>query len=300
MAEPQNAPLKPAPIDGARAFAYLQKIVAIGPRPAGSRANDRQRQMVAQHFQALGATVQEQPFQGTDPLSGDPVSMANLVGSWFPERTARVVIACHYDTRPFPDQEPNPRLRRQPFLGANDCASGVALLMELARHLKPETTPWGVDLVLFDGEELVYGNAGTYFLGSKEFARRYSAARRAGRTKNYYAAGIVLDMVGGKNLRLPREPYSLRFARGLVTDVWGVAHRLGARAFVDDVGREVLDDHLPLNDARIPTIDIIDFDYPHWHTADDTPENCSADSLAQVGRVLTAWLSKPLPRENSH
>ncbi len=298
MAESQQPPLKPAPINATRAFGYLQKIVAIGPRPAGSEANARQRQLVAQHFKTLGATVREQPFQGVDPLSGKPVSMVNLIGSWFPERNERVVIACHYDTRPFPDEEPNPNLRNQPFLGANDGASGVALLMEMAHHLTPESTPWGVDLVLFDGEELVYGRAGEYFLGSKAFARKYASERRSGRSKSFYAAGIVLDMVAGKNLHIPREPYSLRFARGLVNDVWGVAHRLEAPAFVDEIGREVLDDHLALNDARIPTIDIIDFGYAHWHTAEDLPENCSAASLAQVGRVVTAWLSKPIPNGN--
>ncbi len=93
--------------------------------------------------------------------------MANLIGSWHPERKDRVVIGVHYDTRPFPDEEPNPTLRTTPFIGANDGASGVALLMEIAHHLNTLSTPWGIDLVLFDGEELVYGRDGEYFLGSR-------------------------------------------------------------------------------------------------------------------------------------
>jgi hypothetical protein len=289
--------LKPAPIDGERAFGYLKTICDLGPRPAGSAANEEQRKLVAAHFQRMGAVVTEQPFTAPDPLSGRPVSMANLVGSWFPDRTRRVVLCAHYDTRPHPDKEPDIRLRNAPFIGANDGASGVALLMEIAHHLNDSPTEWGVDLVLFDGEELVYDRTGEYFLGSKEFARRYKAERRSGKATSTYAAGILFDMVGGKNLMIPKEPYSVRFANGLIRDVWGVAQQLNARAFVNELGQtEVLDDHLALIDAGIPTIDLIDFEYPQWHTASDTPEHCEAKSLAEVGRVVTAWLSKPIPR----
>ena len=124
--------LKPAPINGDRAYGYLKAICKIGPRPAGSAANTKQRQMVADHFAKYGATVREQPFQAVDPLSNAPVTMVNLIGSWFPERTERVVIGVHYDTRPFPDEDPDPANRKIPFIGANDGASGVALLMEIA------------------------------------------------------------------------------------------------------------------------------------------------------------------------
>jgi len=222
--------------------------------------------------------------------------MVNLVGSWHPERRDRVVIGAHYDTRPFPDEERNPAKRTIPFIGANDGASGVALLMEIANHLKGLSTPWGVDLVLFDGEELVYGQDGEYFLGSKEFGRRYSESVENRRQGPRYVAGMVLDMVGGKNLAINQEPYSLDFAPRLLRDVWGVARQLKATAFRNRIGRAVMDDHLPLNQADIPTIDVIDFDYPFWHTAEDLPENCSAASLEQVGRVVTAWLTLPKPR----
>ena len=108
-----------------------------------------------------------------------------------------------------------------------------------------------------------------------------------------YVGGILLDMVGGKEMQIKREPNSLRFAPELVREVWGVAHQLDARSFSNGTGREVMDDHLPLNQAGIPTIDLIDFDYPHWHKIDDVPENCSPDSLAEVGRVVTGWLALP-------
>jgi len=290
----------PAPIDGKRAFRYLEQICELGPRIAGSEANARQRKMVAGHFKAMGATLREQPFSTQHPLTGERVNMVNLIGSWHPEHTQRVVVAAHYDTRPHPDQETDPERLKLPFLGANDCASGVALLMEIAHHLNDLNTPWGVDLVIFDGEELVYGHhpdtQGEYFLGSKEFARVYVEDVEARQSRNRYAAGLVLDMVGGSKLQINQEPNSLNLAANLVRDVWAVARQLDAKGFKFRVGREVLDDHLALNNAGIPTIDLIDLDYPYWHKADDLPKNCSADSLAEVGRVVTAWLAQPKRR----
>lgn len=286
----------PAPIDGARAYGYLKQLCAIGPRPAGTEANTQQRKLVADHFTKNGATVHEQPFRTRHPLTGKRVDMVNLVGSWHPERSRRVVLSAHYDTRPEPDEEVDPVRHKLPFLGANDGASGVAVLMELAHHVGELKCPWGIDLVIFDGEELVYGNnprQGEYFLGSKEFARRYADQLERGRPKFRYVAGFVLDMVGGSNLTLNQEPNSLKLAPDLVREVWAVARRIEAKSFRFAEGREVLDDHLPLNNVGIPTIDIIDFDYPYWHKADDLPENCSPQSLAEVGRVLSAWLALP-------
>lgn len=299
MAEPEMiAAPQPSPIDGERAYGYLNAICAIGPRPAGSEANARQRRLVADHFRAMGATIREQNFSARDPQSNARVELVNLIGSWFPERVERVVIGAHYDTRPHADLETDPMRLNDPFIGANDGASGVALLMEIAHHLSQSPTPWGVDLVLFDGEELVYGRnapSSGYFLGSKEFARVYKASRGASRNRTRYVAGIVLDMVGDRTLDLPREGYSVKLAPRLVRDVWAVAKALEAPAFRDEVGQEINDDHLPLNNVGIPTIDIIDFDYPEWHTADDLPNRCSGASLQQVGRVVTAWLAQPKP-----
>jgi hypothetical protein len=171
--------------------------------------------------------------------------------------------------------------------------------MELAHHLPTLETPWGVDLVLFDGEELVFGNeprVGEYFLGSTEFARIYLNQVNQRRSKMRYKAGIVLDMVGGRDLQIKQEPNSLMAAPEVVDEVWRVARSLNARSFRYQEGREVLDDHLPLNRAGIRTIDIIDFDYPFWHKADDLPQNCSAESLAEVGRVVASWLALPRRR----
>jgi Zn-dependent M28 family amino/carboxypeptidase len=226
--------------------------------------------------------------------------MVNLIGSWFPDRRERVVIGVHYDTRPHPDMEDDPAKRKLPFIGANDGASGVALLMEIAHHLEGMQTPWGVDLVLFDGEEIVYGRGqdqeGEYFLGSKEFARQYADGVDSGRLRYRYVAGVVLDMVGDKNLNIMQEENSLNLAPGLVRDVWAIARQLKATAFRPAVGQAVLDDHLALNNAGIPAIDIIDFDYKQWHTSQDLPEHCSAASLEEVAKVVTGWLAQPKKR----
>jgi glutaminyl-peptide cyclotransferase len=290
----------PVKVDGARAYKYLKQLVAIGPRPAGSEANAKQRALVAAHFKTLGGKVTEQAFYGADPKTRARVNMANLIGAWHPDRRERIVIGAHYDTRPFPDEEEDPARRLLPFVGANDGASGVALLMELAHHLEKLPTEWGVDLVLFDGEELVYGGGqnqnGEYFLGSKEFAAQYANGTETRQLPYRYAAGFVLDMVGDKNLNIKQEQNSLSLARGLLREVWTVARQVKATGFKNEVGQAVNDDHLPLNDARIPTIDLIDFDYPYWHTSQDLPEHCSAASLEQVGRVLTAWLAQPRKR----
>ncbi len=300
MAEMADSPssLKPAPIDGDRAFGYLKTIFELGPHPAGSAGNTRVRQLVAEHFTKHGGAVREQPFAGKDPVSGAPVAMANLVGSWFPDRPERVILCAHYDSRPFPDEDPDPANRKIPFIGANDPASGIALLMEIAHHLNDSPTTWGVDLVLFDGEELVYGGGqnqtGEYFLGSKFFAKAYAQSPK---DKVRYEAAVLFDLVGGKKLSLPRDPFSMEFAPSLVGDVWGVAKALKVKEFRSEYGPQVTDDHLPLNEGGIPAIDLIDFSYRYWHTAKDLPENCSGASLGQVGKVVTAWLNKPKTRK---
>jgi hypothetical protein len=195
--------------------------------------------------------------------------------------------------------------------------------MEIAHHLKGFPTNWGVDLVLFDGEELIYederGRAGDYFLGSKAFAAAYEKFRRSPASSakpravassksdnntaplfdagTKYAYGFVLDMVGGKDMVMRIEPSSEKLAGDLLRQVWLVSKRLNppVSSFRDEYGREVTDDHLALNAVGIPTIDLIDFEYPHWHRASDIVENCGPEGLEQVGRVVTGWLSLPKP-----
>lgn len=274
---------------GSRAMEQLEAICDLGPRPSGSEAMRTQRSLLVAHFRALGARVAGQAFEIRDRRTGQPVHMENLIASWHPDRTDRILIGAHYDTRPFPDRDPvDPR---GIFLGANDGASGVALLMELGRFMADLEGP-GVDFVLFDAEEYVVGPRDPYFLGSTFFARQYAAARRAGEGPTY-RCGVIVDMVADRDLAIWQERKSLSWpdTRPVVESIWAVAARLGVREFVPRPRHEVEDDHVPLrNIGGIPTCDLIDFDYPAWHTTRDLPAECSGESLAAVGKVLLAWL----------
>jgi Zn-dependent M28 family amino/carboxypeptidase len=282
----------PADFSGARAFAHLEAICKLGPRPSGSEAMRQQRAMLARYFREAGGKVIGQAFQIRDRHTGKPVHIENVIISWHPDRTERILIAAHYDTRPFPDRDPvNPR---GVFIGANDGASGVALLMELAQFMPALPGPLGVDFVLFDAEEYVFSDRDKYCIGSEYFAREYRAKRRTGGEPNYRAA-IVVDMIAGKHLEIWQEVKNVSWpeSRPLVDSVWAVAGKLGAKEFIPRPKYDVIDDHVPLrNIAGIPSCEIIDFGFTQreWHTTRDLPEACSAESLATVGRVLLAWL----------
>jgi glutaminyl-peptide cyclotransferase len=279
----------PVSFDQQRALGYLQAICKLGPRISGTDGMKRQQELVRKHFETCGAKVELQPFTARQLSQKQPVEMANLIASWYPDRQRRVILCSHYDSRPIADQEPDPRQWTQPFLSANDGGSGVALLMELANHLGDLRTVVGIDLVLFDGEEYIFDSKrDQYFFGSEHFATAY----RRDRPKHRYVAAVLLDMIAGKNPRFPVEQHSAMQAGALVSELWSIAAALKCTAFVDRVGSAVLDDHLALNRAGIPAVDVIDFSYPHWHRLTDVPDNCSAEGMEQVARVLTAWLER--------
>ncbi|MEI7782693.1 MAG: M28 family peptidase, partial [Planctomycetota bacterium] len=263
----------------------------LGPRPSGSAGMDKQRELLVRHFRAAGGTVRSQAFQIRDRRTGQPVRMENLIVEWHPDRADRVLLGAHYDTRPFPDRDPvDPH---GVFVGANDGASGVAVLMELAGAMPALAGPVGVDFVLFDAEEYVVAPREPYCLGSNFFAREYAAAQQKGGLPYHYRCGVILDMVGDKNLEIWQEQHSASWpdTRPVVDALWDVAARMNVREFVPRPKYTVEDDHVPLRMiARIPTCDVIDFDYPQWHTTQDTAEHCSAESLGTVGRVMLEWL----------
>jgi glutaminyl-peptide cyclotransferase len=289
IAEPAAVSGEADGFSGSAAMEHLETICRLGPRPSGSEAMRQQRKLLAAHFRAAGARVTGQAFEVRDPRTGQPVHMENLIVSWHPDRTERILIGAHYDTRPYPDRDPvDPQ---GIFLGANDGASGVALLMELGRFMT-DLEGSGVDFVLFDAEEYVVGPRDPYFLGSTFFARHYAAARRADQGP-HYRCGVIVDMVADRDLMIWQERKSISWpdTRPVVESIWAVAARLGVKEFVSQPRHEVEDDHVPLRMiGRIPTCDIIDFDYPAWHTTHDTPAQCSGESLAAVGKVLLAWL----------
>jgi glutaminyl-peptide cyclotransferase len=282
--------------DGRRAYQHLLDICEFGRRVSGSQGMERQQAYLIEHFTALGGKVEKQEFPARDPLTGRLVPMTNLIVTWRPDARERILLCAHYDTRPYPDNDPDPLRRRGLFLGANDGASGVAVLCEMGRHLPELPTRYGVDFVFFDGEELVYDDRrDPYFLGSEHFAREYASNPPPHR----YRWGVLLDMVGDRSLELyiERNSYSWPDTRPLVESIWGTARRLGVREFIPRQRHWVSDDHVKLHDiAGIPTCDIIDFDYPrpgrptYWHTTHDTPDKCSAESLGKVGLVVLEWL----------
>ena len=283
---------EPAQFSGTRAMEYLEAICELGPRPSGSEGMEKQRELLIRHFQKAGATVFRQAFRSRDGRNGDWVRMENLIVSWHPERNDRVLLGAHYDTRPYPDRD-----RRDPrgiFLGANDGASGVAVLMELADSVAELKGTVGVDFVLFDAEEYVFEERrDSYCLGSLFFARQYASSRKAGTISYAYRCGVILDMVGDRNLTIWQEQQSVDWhdTRPVVESIWATAKQLQIQEFVPRPKYLINDDHVPLRmTGGIPTCDIIDFDYPHWHTTQDIPENCSAHSLGLVGRVILSWL----------
>lgn len=303
-----------SPLDPQRAMGYLRAVCDLGPRISGSRAMGAQQRMLVEHFEGLGAKaeveveVELQRFAAPHPRQKSKrVKMANVIVRWRPAAPNRVLLCGHYDTRPLPDQDSDPRARQIEggCLGANDGGSSVAVLMELG-HLMAErfeteaTDPdFGVDFALFDAEELVYSDRDPYFLGSQWFGRQYKARRPrpdpAGGPpiKWSYDAAVLLDMVGDADLQIHWEGHSFgsRQSRPICREVWEVAQRLGVKEFVQQVKHTVMDDHLALRKyGGIRAIDVIDFDYPHWHTTQDTPDKCSGESLATVGWVMWEWL----------
>jgi len=281
-------------VDAQRALGYLKALCDLGPRPSGSQGMERQQQMIAAHFTELGARVRFQSFDAAHPKTGRPVEMNNIIVCWHPDAKERVLLGCHYDTRPLPDRDRNPRLAREGrFVGANDGASGVAVLMEMGNHLRSIAPRYGVDFVFFDGEELVYHATDPYFLGSEHFARNYKDHP----PEHRYVMGAVIDMVGDKDLQIYMETNSLLYAPAVTESIWKAARSAGVKEFIHRERHEISDDHLPLNRiAGIPTCDVIDFDFEHWHTTRDVPSNCSAGSLGKVAKVMLAWL-QALPDE---
>lgn len=272
------APIKVPSADPARLMALLETQCAYGPRYPGSEGHKQIHEFLRTSLEGPEISVVRQPFTivGYDQ---DTLEMANWVASFKPASSTRILICSHFDTRPRADSDPSPAKRGMPIIGANDAGSGTAILLYLAEVMRKNPPPVGVDLVFFDGED--YGREGDlqmYCLGSQYFAKQNANYRPS--------LGILLDMVGKKDLTLYKERNSMQFAPDMVERVFSMAKKLGVGEFKDSAKHTVYDDHIPLNQAGIRCIDLIDFDYPAWHTLGDTPDKCSGQSLAQVTKVL--------------
>lgn len=272
--------------DADSAHALLVRQVGFGPRVPGTPGHARQLEWMTDYLRVRADTVVVQRFEH-EARSGESVAMANVFAQFRPEARDRILLGAHWDTRPMADAESDPALVDQPIPGANDGASGVAVLLQLADVLSRHSPPIGVDLILFDGED--YG-PGEMYLGSRYFAANLPAGYRA-------LYGIVVDMVGDTDPEFLVEGFSEDYAPEVVERVWSLAERIGyGRIFRRRGGIAVQDDHLPLNQAGIRTIDIIDFEYgpggEYWHTHQDAVENTSPVGLGAVGNVLSALISR--------
>lgn len=272
----------PPVFDGQRAMEHISEQVSFGPRVPGSEAWEKCREYYTKFFDSLGLSVDSQVFEFFDPYSKETLPLVNLsaIIEGQNQDEPGILLAAHWDSRPRTDYAVDKSLSDMPIDGANDGASGVAVLMELAGLLANQPPPFRVELLLLDGED--WGKPGDldyYLLGSREFSRRGIRGK--------YRFAIVLDMIGDKDQQIYREGYSEQYHPELNDMVFGLAQKFNITTFHDSVKYHVIDDHLPLNSGGVPAIDLIDFDYPYWHTEFDTPDKCSSESLENVGRLIT-------------
>jgi hypothetical protein len=292
-----GAAVKTIPFDGERSVKYVKELCDIGPRISGSDGMVKQQELVIRHFEKHGATIIRQEFEAKQKSQDKKVKMTNLIAKWHPEKTKRIILCSHYDTRPHADEEIDQTKWSKPFLSANDGTSGVGFLMEMAHHLKDLPCNYGIDIVLFDGEEYIFkkgflGDGDDFFFGSEHFGKLYTENRR--KLSYSYDAAVLFDLFAHKDARLAIEGNSQTIAPELVREIWDTAASVKAKSFKYERGfargYEVLDDHVALLRAGIPAIDIIDFDYTHWHKLSDTAEQISPTPMSEVGLVITRWL----------
>jgi len=272
-----------ATFNGDSAWAFAQHQCSFGPRVPGTAAHSQCATWLVQTLQASCDTAMVQ----TGVMTGrgaKPQAIKNIIGVINPDAKQRLLLLAHWDTRPWADNDPDPAKHSQPVMGANDGASGVAVLLQLARELKAAGTTLGVDIVLVDAEDMGdHDNEDSWALGAQMWAKEPHV-------KGYQPLfGILLDMVGAPDATFTREYYSMQYASGFVDEVW--RHAAGSH-FSSAQGGAVTDDHVFVNRAGIPCIDIIDLRnsdtgfFPGWHTTSDTMDGIAASTLGEVGQTL--------------
>ena len=258
--------------DGKRAYADVQTQVAFGPRIPETEGHAKTVEWIRDELVKAGWQVE---IQESEAL-GHPIR--NIVARRS-DASPQVILGAHYDTRLQADSDPNPETSLKPVPGANDGASGVAVLLELARTLPEDTVDlW---LVFFDAEDNGRFEGWDWILGSREFVKNNVVQPRA---------VVIVDMIGDVDLNIYKERNS---NLELTDEIWAVAKGLGyEKVFIPEYKHSMLDDHMPFIQAGMPAVDIIDFDYPYWHTIEDTPDKVSAESLETVGRTLWTWVTQ--------
>lgn len=278
LATASCAPSSPAAFDGDAALALVEAQVNLGPRYPGSPGHVAVQEWIVDELSRTGWVheVSRSPYRG--------VTLHNISGRLPGASGSPILVGAHYDTRRVSDRSAvSPDV---PGVGANDGASGVAVLLELARVLKADPPGCDLQLVFFDGEDNGGLDGWEWAAGSRAYAADLAKEPEA---------VVIVDMVGDRDLRLPIERMS---TPDLAAEIWEAARRAGSRAFVDELGVSILDDHAPFLERGWRAVDIIDIQYPYWHTPDDTLDKVSAESLEQVGRALVEWLRGACPKES--
>ena len=276
--------------DGNNAMQYLMAQCDLGPRFPGSEGHAKAREMYIAYLKQYTNHIEIMDVSIPHPYSKDSLALTNIMARFNMQANQRVMLMAHWDTREIADMDPDSTNHNTPIIGANDGASGVAILMEMAKILNNNPlSNLGVDLLLVDGEDIGRAGDGENFgLGTREFAQNIPLP--------IPDMAICLDMVADKEPRFPIEINSFYQAQFLVREIWEIAHQLGYDAFENTFGGAITDDHTVLYKySKIPAIDIIDFEYPnqelnYWHTLKDIPENCSAETLGMVGTVVTTFI----------
>lgn len=260
----------PVSFDSSRAYADVQTQVAFGPRMPGSAGHAQVRAWMRAELESAGWNVEVHESE----RMGHPIY--NIIANRT-DKAPQIILGAHYDTRFSADSDPDPTKRAQPVPGANDGASGVAILLGLARSLPSNTVP--VWLVFFDAEDNGRIDGWDWILGSRAFAEEIPVRPKA---------VIIVDMIGDADLNIYLEKNSNTALRA---EIWNTAAALGyGDVFINKEKFSMLDDHTPFNEAGLPAVDIIDFDYPYWHTTQDTPDKVSPASLKAVGDTLWHWV----------
>jgi hypothetical protein len=294
-ASTQKPAVKVPDFNGDSAYESVKAQLAFGPRVPNTPAHTKCAAYLISKLKTYTTEVIVQ--KGTIRAYNDtPLNFQNIIASWKPEINNRILLCAHWDSRPYADHDPDPKNRRKPVDAANDGASGVGVLMEVARHLSLVNPAVGVDIILFDLEDYgppqdqIMNNADEQWgLGSQYWAENPHKP-------DYFARyGILLDMVGARNATFLMEAFSMQYAADIVKSVWSTANRIGYSSwFVYEQGGYITDDHVPINRIRnIPTIDIIHLDkntesgfYPFWHTTGDTFDKIDKNTLKVVGQTL--------------
>ena len=272
--------------DSDKAFDLVLKQCSFGPRYPGSSGHQQCKEFIIDNLSKYGDDIIVDTHKIKDPLSVDSVDIHNIFYRINPNKNIRVLLIAHWDTRRYADRDPDSLNHTKPVLGANDGASGVAVLLTILDKLSNDKLEnIGIDFLFADAEDMgLYGRPETWAIGSKLFSKNYPT--------KLPQFGICVDMVADKRLNIEIEGYSYQMAPSLINNIWGIAKDKGyENIFKYELGAKIIDDHLSFSIMTgLPSIDIIDLDYEYWHTIQDVPDNISKNSMYVVGDVLIDFI----------